>query len=347
MLSKACFAMSFTLALFTGLTAAGCAGAAPDESEEADSETDGLNTSNNLSGTKQPNGITLETGLVLPKGYVLPSNTDFSSKGIMPLSGVTLSTGFDLGNGKQASKIGYDLGGGSISPKGDLLLWLQSHPTNNHRILKYLVECALPDSRTVKLSDFYGSATYHGIFGFGTSILQGQMTTSDQEKVSACLLARVNQQGMSATIEMVGSPNFGNSSFSSKPADAFDGAEASFGGNVFLAAPQAFMCFNGPFGSSYDKLCSSRACDAKCDITPDENKQGTCGMINFVPHCSSVCDSDKTGAHPYHNGCYDSGAKRKWPYMISTYLPTQANGASCAGDWECTSANCNNSVCAP
>lgn len=112
---------------------------------------------------------------------------------------MTLGNGLNLSNGINLSTALYGgIPGKTIAPPAgsDLEKWIDFSPTMRERILKYLVQCSLSPSVTVTLR--YRGVTETlgtGSASLGLSISAGTMTVPDQEKVTACLLARVNAKG--------------------------------------------------------------------------------------------------------------------------------------------------------
>src|SRR5262249_25280584 len=140
----------------------------------------------------------------------------------------------------------------SSCTNSDLTKWIDANPAGSLKILKYLVSCALPSGVTVRVNYRGTLYSYTGLVGLGPSIRTGVMTSADQESVSACLLARVNGQALSITIDITG-PMAGINGALTASDLTLGGTneadhEAVFFGNVFTNPPQAYMAGLPPVG---------------------------------------------------------------------------------------------------
>ena len=294
----------------------------------------------------EANGIYLTNGLNLGNGFNLGN-------------GVTLGTGLNLANGRSASN-GINLGTTAYSgvpadtlapPAGsDLEKWIDFAPTMRKRILKYLVQCALSSSATVTLKYRGGTEVLAaGGANLGPSIAAGLMTLPDQEKVTGCLLARVNAKGDSVKLDLFG-PMKGFTFATTTELDTYSITEASFYGNVFLSSPKAFICANAgnPLG-----LCSFRACaqpDGSCncglitpstqsrpDIDPCDGINAPCGFNTF-----STIRGGQAYFDTYQNSCTSGGYT--WNYPITVREAKRGAGANCSASTDCLSGACTDSV---
>jgi hypothetical protein len=304
------------------------------------------------------NGIALPNGLNLGNGF-------------NPGNGTSLGNGLDLSNGSGGGlPNGIDVRNGSIAPPSgsDLERWIDVDPTIRKRTIKYLTECALPSTKSVKLTYHGSSETYTGALNLGPGWASGtaQMTTDEQERVSACLLSRINASGAVVTINLVGpSASFGQGwdTRSSSENASYPQIEAAFAGNVFLNPPKAFACGAGPFStvpanpSSSDdvEMCGSRACDSggsescttsTCWEDPVQHHwmcRGACaGIIKFHTNCYDICSQANTynGGDPYFYSCSDAQNSRTWTHVMTSYIVRHGYDHDCSGDWECTSQSC-------
>ena len=178
------------------------------------------------------NGARLGNGVRLDNGARLDN-------GVAPGNGVMSWNGLDLGNGVQADpRIGrVDLRPGAIldcvrGPYFDattgsrLEQWLATDPHERKLLLRYFVECALPTGTSVRLKvDGATEIIGRGVGNLGPSLRRGRMSVADQEKVSACLLARTNATGKKVELDLLGrDPGF------EKPSDpaVFSVREATY-----------------------------------------------------------------------------------------------------------------------
>jgi hypothetical protein len=263
------------------------------------------------------NGIFLDNGLNLPNGMNLGNGTSLAN-GMNLGNGVDLANGMNLGNG-------LDLGNGLTGPYyappagSGLEQWIDVDPPARKKVLRYLVECALPAGVEVQLLH-RGSLELlgRGIAGLGPSLRSGLMTGDDQERVTACMLARMNGTGRTVQINMFG-PMGPDSGFeTASPADeAFPVLEAAFFGNLFAARPAAYAC-----QEEERPLADMRSCRDLGDGTAD------CGVIDFtLVTCPSylgdplLCDTGATAGSAgwvFYQDCYADA--RRWPYVVTTYL---------------------------
>jgi hypothetical protein len=190
------------------------------------------------------------------------------------------------------------------------------------RILRYLVECALPAGEEVQML-YRDQLTVlgYGVAGLGPGLQAGVMSQSEQEKVTACLLARSNAQGVVVGIDMFG-PMSGFDQFDDSDR-SYPYVEAAFFGNLFGSSPQAHVC------TASNVQCDElRACERTGTYSCD------CGILDSnTQHCRSnsyytddVCSVDYTSDRQrgYYVRCSSrsssSGYLHTWSYPITTYL---------------------------
>ena len=171
------------LFLFASITAVGCT---PSDDELGALET-GQQPFTTSNGIVIANGLNLANGIKLGNGIKLANGINFAN-------GINLSNGIDLSSGAvlDSETIPYF----AAEDDNDLDRWIDADPEMHERILKYLVECALPPGQEVRLKQDGTTRTLaYGVAGLGPSIQNGLMASDQQHKVSACILARVNAQG--------------------------------------------------------------------------------------------------------------------------------------------------------
>jgi hypothetical protein len=299
-------------------------------------------------------GTVLSSGLNLPSGYALGN-------------GQTLTNGFNLSNGTGGGNPnGINIPGGTIAPPSgsDLEKWIDVSPTTRKRALKYLVQAALSTTQSVTLTYRGTSATYQGVFNHGPGWATGSMTTAEQEKVSASLLARVNQSGAVVAIDLVG-PNssFGTGWNTRSSADHtnYPQVEAAFAGNLFLYPSKVFTCGAGPFSDvaatspHTAQMCDTRMCDGAASCTTSScwsngpngwECLGTCnGTFKFDTNCYVNCSQSGTypnagGTDPYFYACSDANNSTTWTHVMTSYIKQYGYDHVCSGHWECISGLC-------
>ena len=161
-------------------------------------------------------------------------------------------------------------------------------------VLKYLVECALPEDAVVTADPSDPALVFHGRYGLASSWADGPCDVACQEWVSACLFARSNTYGVTVQIYMSADhPGIGLGLDDASPVE-----EGAFYGNWFMDPPQAYSCR----GEGYDPLmmsfrvCSQPGSDAACTI----QHVGACGAVDGDtgrPAERSACEPPAGGAY--------------------------------------------------
>ena len=279
------------------------------------------------------NGIFLSNGLNLPNGMNLGNGTALQN-------GMNLGNGIDLANGMNLGN-GIDLGNGITGPfyappaGSGLEQWIDVNPPARKKVLRYLVECALPAGVAVQLQ-YRGSLELlgAGILGFGPTLQQGAMPALEQEAVSGCLLARVNAQGISVSVDLLG-PMPGLDGADSAELAAFPVREGVFFGNLFLSIPRAYACSTGGLRLR-DEF---RACEGSCGILKvltALNKAGsTLDTKLTLRDCfaSQICTSQPLAdGSGFAGSCTYNGT---WTRPMTTRLSRADVGEQCFGSYQC------------
>lgn len=283
------------------------------------------------------NGIYLPNGLRLANGATL-------GNGVRLANGVDLSNGLDTTNGvRLANGTSYDgINGPQYAPPSGsgLEQWIDEDPAMRKRILRYLVECALPAGVEVKLV-YHGQVEVigTGVAGLGPGLQNGPMTSAEQQKVSACLLARVNVNGEIVPLSMLGPmPGFNTLTPADVPYGKMDGA---YYGNIFLDQPVAHACskVNEPV-CGHDRACRQLA-DGSCDCGVFGNAVGPCDVWESDPYTQGECwretawNADSTDGRDYFVNCDpDFDGLNYWIYPITTYVE-YPNGGACTSNFDC------------
>jgi hypothetical protein len=275
--------------------------------------------------------LVADNGLFLDNGLKLTNGAD-AGNGIKLTNGFDLSNGIDLPNGIKLTN-----GVNTIEPPAgsDLETWIDVDPTMRLRILRYEIECALPAATLVEVVYRDIGYTFAGQIGLGPSWLAGQMSGREQERVSACLLARVNGRGEHLSILLLG-PYPGLDSLSIAENVSYPTREATYFGNLFLDTPAAAV----------DGLsdCGSRAC--KLDV---DRHTCDCGLLLADPPggCEWWLNPEDVGSNLYDTACstYLSGTYTFYYNPITTRVRQREPGASCTVDQDCIYYNCVSGVC--
>ncbi|MEM9494009.1 MAG: hypothetical protein AAGC55_32980, partial [Myxococcota bacterium] len=142
----------------------------------------------------------------------------------------------------------------------------------------------------------------------------GELTVSEQERVSACLLSRSNAEGRLVNINLVGTM-VGFDSLSDSDLASYPHEEAVFFGNLFLDEPVAYACA----GSAVTQAEQLRACtlsDGELDcgiIAPVDGGEHT------MASCSDICDTTVTDdGSVIYSSC--TGPDRVWSEVLTSYV---------------------------
>ena len=154
--------------------------------------------------------------------------------------------------------------------------------------LKYLVNCALPDS--VVLISVQGKErfTFAGHLGLAPEWLKTPLTPIQERWVSACMLALTNYAGKHVDVSLHAKP--GSAPFlgqSKEETRAYSLAEGGFFGNLFSPHPVGYVCFGARTKSeAQDPVFRDRLCTkASGETTPDGKPLTVCQFILTGP-CS-------------------------------------------------------------
>jgi hypothetical protein len=128
----------------------------------------------------------------------------------------------------------------------------------SRRVLTYLASCALPAGTSLHLTLDGASYDMPGALGLGPSLATGPLTDlGEQERVTACLMARTNARGKTVMISIRGQ---------GLPEDAAEDTdynifEAVYAGNLFVPGTPLRACTNGN-GTAFDGFLegAGRAC---------------------------------------------------------------------------------------
>jgi hypothetical protein len=116
--------------------------------------------------------------------------------------------------------------------------------SNGRQIVQYMVKCAYPSGHS--LVKTVGSTTYSypGLLGYAPELENGTCDTDCQERVSACLLAHVNNAGVHIQLWVDGDTHTYNGStygLGWGTSTSYPYQEGSFFGNLFFT-PKGYYC---------------------------------------------------------------------------------------------------------
>ena len=176
---------------------------------------------------------------------------------------------------------------------------LAATETGRHQ-LKYLVNCALPDS--VLLVSIQGQErfTFPGHLGLAPEWLKAPLTPLQERWVSACMLALTNYAGKHVDVSL--QAKSGSAPFlgqTKEETTAYSLAEGGFFGNLFSPHPVAYVCSGARTKiEEQDPIFRDRLCTKPTgDRTPDGKPLTVCQFILTGP-CSNPASFTVNG-HTY------------------------------------------------
>jgi hypothetical protein len=173
--------------------------------------------------------------------------------------------------------------------------------------LKYTVSCALSSTQNLTIP-LEPPVVLSGSLGLAEDWTRRRIDASDQERVSACLAARLNFLGVAVNISIRGR---GLEPPSAEEIAEFPRQEGAFWGNVFADKPELFACSNET--NVENSYASLRFCSTGFPV-PDGSTI-SCGPLRNVGSCGRWCEVDP--AHP--DEFRVCGRDRE---VLSVYLPS-------------------------
>ncbi|HEY3817718.1 MAG TPA: hypothetical protein VGL81_11130 [Polyangiaceae bacterium] len=172
--------------------------------------------------------------------------------------------------------------------------WIAANPEEREEVLRYAVQCALPEGSDVAAP----GGVLHGNFGLRPGWRDEPLSVDDQQVVSACLLAHLNAFGAHVTIAIAGpdvpfpAPN------------GFRYMEGVFFGNLFESPSTRAACSGTGDGSGGDavgraeRVCTKRG--ARCGLDAvgpctGEREVGCLQWGGALPHRYCMTAADYAG----------------------------------------------------
>lgn len=135
---------------------------------------------------------------------------------------------------------------------------------NGREMLKYLIDCALPEGTIVRGEIDNQTYVFEGGAGMAPEWLNRSMTEAEQRWVSACMLARVNHFGEKVRISMRGSSSSSNEHLpdilrpTAEELQHYRLFEGGFYGNLFLEEAKAYTCQGSNSEDQYQELTKAK-----------------------------------------------------------------------------------------
>ena len=188
--------------------------------------------------------------------------------------------------------------------------------SGGRQVIKYMIKCAYPDGQNLVKQDQYGTSyTFYGSIGVAPELATG-CDLDCQEKISACMLAHVNNSGQHIGIWMVGPDNgigWGGS-------DKFPYQEGAFFGNIFASPWQGYYCAGKDMASGEvpGRLGTPMASNVYID------RYGGNGQCKQPSACTETNEGYTNCTDPAPMAPYTVG--HKWAHVVTVWRnfePTQ------------------------
>jgi len=161
--------------------------------------------------------------------------------------------------------------------------------SEGRELLEYLVNCALPKGETAVLDLGGEKHEFPGGLGLAPEWRHRALTVTEQERVSACILARTNAFGVTVQISlraMEGAEDM-PAPLAASPAEesSFDAFEGAFFGNIFADPPVGYVC-RGTAAATL-LIERRRVCSLAADGDAARKPQMSLCAFRIVGPCSS------------------------------------------------------------
>lgn len=207
---------------------------------------------------------------------------------------------------------------------GSFTSWFKSNPASySDMVMRYLARCALPAGQSRTFSYHNVTYTWSGVLGLAPLwSLGAPMPLAEQQLVSACLAAHVNEYGVHVQLSLIGYQTNGlQIPVTSAEASTFNQREGCFFGNLFDGSG-VYVGYDG-----YSPLTSTDETSARaCAVSGGE--PGKCPNLPNLGWCSDFCSGGSEDS-PYGT-CYLNG--HAFPALTTRLQPSDIN--SC-GDGVC------------
>jgi len=230
-----------------------------------------------------------------------------------PTTSVTIASAPVLANTTTTNAMKWqDLVGHPLSTEslaGAQFADLLKNDWNLRSLMKYFVECALPQGQSVSMELGGEKLTIEGWSGLAPQWQSGPCDKSCQRWVSACLLARTNAYGIPVRIQMRAPSPTHYDDTGKAPEELFVVEEGAFFGNIFKHPMRRYSCRGRGFDPFMMTFRNCAMADNGCGIM----HLGTCGDHDGTiggPGDRVVCEDfdAKQGVYKRcHNRSADAG----------------------------------------
>jgi hypothetical protein len=169
--------------------------------------------------------------------------------------------------------------------------WFQTDPALGNRVMRYVVQCAVPAGQTRSYTAPATGITYTwtGNLGLAPDWAHGSPATeAEQQLISACLAAHTNKFGVRVPISVLGRDAHGEAiPYTKEELEDFKEKEACFFGNLFTGEG----VYTGNDGRMmHHNNSSARAC-ARSD-EKDDDRQPCLPILRIRSKCDKYCEKD-------------------------------------------------------
>jgi hypothetical protein len=182
--------------------------------------------------------------------------------------------------------------------------------SGGRQVVQYMIKCAYPSGQSFTKQDQYGNSyTFPGSIGIAPELATGPCDLDCQERISACMLAHVNNSGQHISIWMVGpDPAIG---WASSPLYPYQ--EGAYFGNIFAAPWQGYYCAGNDMASGEvpGRLGSPLASNVYVD------KYGAGGLCKQPAACTVTNNGYTNCTDPAPQAPYAAG--HKWTHVVTVW----------------------------
>lgn len=166
-------------------------------------------------------------------------------------------------------------------------------------LLLYLAKCALNPDESVVFTFNGVQYEYPGLLGIAPDWKTRPITIAEQQALSGCLLAHVNDFGVHVPISV---RRYGIDDTTQDERTRYNKYEGTFYGNLFSSSQLIYACMGDPAPNflvaypNHDTTQGDRLLRRCTDPTAADPGQTECGFT-YVGQCSNVCDTETGGSY--------------------------------------------------
>jgi hypothetical protein len=186
---------------------------------------------------------------------------------------------------------------------------------DGQRLLKYVVECALPRSDRLLTSYQGRDVVLEGSVGLASDWKRHALSEIDQRWLSACILSRINAFGATVQLSLRGAHPALQKSVTLEESRNFGFQEGAFYGNLFANPPAIYAC-RGAGGLKRARAKEQRVCT---EASQDDSQTSRCGIV-LTGGCSQACSS-RDAQQGFFTHC--AGGGQSYSEVVTVFLKTE------------------------